>query len=577
MQTCVHKFSAAASEGVARHAVGLAATAALVGCAWVGSSLYDQVETPATPELMQALRGRVWFAASACLVRARGPSKDVLALRPDWLYRVRTPQWSGFVKLATGTTTASAKALNAVTAKDFDETSISKFPGGDATPNTLVFYVRARHKGPLEAFIRAAAAAAPVTQLAIREASRTRLLVDYIVAQYGPSRMGDFLLTLSSQGTRVVEATLKRDVDYAFTFPDGTPATATRVIPTMGYKDITKDQGDGADVLIVTLAGDKTADSAASIAAKVEGLRPTTGSRNLPVSLYVPASHYSEGWYWKRKVSCSVARPLDTLYLDPGLKATLTEDIRRFLASGCEYERLGMPHRRGYLLHGPPGTGKTSLIRAIAGAFGMGLCIMRFADLNDSGVAQLMEGVPPQSIVVMEDLDHMFSVGNTPTAPEPDDEFNQLMGIGGGGGGSGRAAAGPSAKTAPTQKSPTNVTLSGLLNAIDGLMVGKCTLVFMSTNDVAALAPSVCRPGRCDLKLYLGRMSAPQIVSMTLGFFTGMAKEAAAKFAADLVGGDRAPPTPAELQGYFLSCGGDSSRVCARDAAAFFVDNLDRR
>jgi SpoVK/Ycf46/Vps4 family AAA+-type ATPase len=110
---------------------------------------------------------------------------------------------------------------------------------------------------------------------------------------------------------------------------------------------------------------------------------------------------------------------------------------------------------------------------------------------------------------------------------------------------------------------------------MDGLTVGKSTVVFMSTNNVCALAPSVCRPGRCDVKLYLGRMSASQIVSMTVGFFADMAQDAAAAFAAALVADARTPPTPAELQGYFLSCDGDPARVTASAAAAFFAEHVD--
>ena len=61
--------------------------------------------------------------------------------------------------------------------------------------------------------------------------------------------------------------------------------------------------------------------------------------------------------------------------LDPatGLEAMLAEaerlleDCTRFLKREPWYAARGIPYRRGYLLHGPPGTGKTSLVAALAG------------------------------------------------------------------------------------------------------------------------------------------------------------------------------------------------------------------
>ncbi|KAI9109652.1 hypothetical protein K1719_019282 [Acacia pycnantha] len=56
----------------------------------------------------------------------------------------------------------------------------------------------------------------------------------------------------------------------------------------------------------------------------------------------------------------------ETLALDPDIKRFMVEDLERFMSRKEYYKKVGKPWKRGYLLHGPPGTGKSSLIAAMA-------------------------------------------------------------------------------------------------------------------------------------------------------------------------------------------------------------------
>jgi len=53
-------------------------------------------------------------------------------------------------------------------------------------------------------------------------------------------------------------------------------------------------------------------------------------------------------------------RPIDSVVLQEGVLGSLVKDIRAFLKTESWYVKAGIPHRRGYLLHGPPGTGKSA-------------------------------------------------------------------------------------------------------------------------------------------------------------------------------------------------------------------------
>ena len=62
------------------------------------------------------------------------------------------------------------------------------------------------------------------------------------------------------------------------------------------------------------------------------------------------------------KVMTKKARTLDSVVLDSDIASQLEADIKDFQDSGEWYMSKGVPYRRGYLLFGPPGTGKTSFV-----------------------------------------------------------------------------------------------------------------------------------------------------------------------------------------------------------------------
>ena len=119
--------------------------------------------------------------------------------------------------------------------------------------------------------------------------------------------------------------------------------------------------------------------------------------------------HRASHNYWNEQMK-RLPRPVDSVILADGMMEDLISDTRTFLGRREWYVERGIPYRRGYLLHGPPGTGKSSAVVAIASALQMDIAMLSLGDstLEDNGIAELFSSIPVNSIVLMEDIDCAF-------------------------------------------------------------------------------------------------------------------------------------------------------------------------
>ncbi|KAI8985569.1 P-loop containing nucleoside triphosphate hydrolase protein [Trametes punicea] len=223
--------------------------------------------------------------------------------------------------------------------------------------------------------------------------------------------------------------------------------------------------------------------------------------------------------YWKR-VSTHPKRPTQSIILDPGVIELVLNDAKDFLASKAWYAERGIPHRRGYLLYGAPGSGKTSLIHSVAGELNLDVYILSLTrlGLDDNSLSSIIADLPTQCIVLAEDIDAAFHQGVKRDIADPErgqqDEREPP------GGSKGGAEGSP-----PVGR----VTLSGLLNALDGIAAQEGRILFATTNDYAALDPALCRPGRLDLHIEFKLASTYQCREMFRRFYlpSGAASESA--------------------------------------------------
>ncbi|KAJ3186504.1 hypothetical protein HDU85_007324 [Gaertneriomyces sp. JEL0708] len=198
---------------------------------------------------------------------------------------------------------------------------------------------------------------------------------------------------------------------------------------------------------------------------------------------------YSADQYgnWVRTRSRPV-RPLETIVLDQGLKETLVQDVKEFIGSEKWYADRGIPYRRGYMFHGPPGTGKTSFVTALAGELKLNIYVMSLSNrgLTDENLLDLMINTPTRCILLLEDVDAAFL----------------------------SRTGGPS-----TGSAAPSVSFSGLLNVIDGVAAQEGRVLCMTTNHLEKLDPALIRPGRVDVKVLLDRATQFQACELFVKFY----------------------------------------------------------
>ena len=212
---------------------------------------------------------------------------------------------------------------------------------------------------------------------------------------------------------------------------------------------------------------------------------------------------------WQRCMS-RPPRPLSTVVLDDVQKQAVIKDVKEYLNPLTRrwYSNRGIPYRRGYLLHGPPGTGKTSLCFAMAGLLHLKIYVVSLnsRSLTEDGLAALFQSLPLRCIVLMEDID---AAGLTSNRTEGGDASSE------------ESSAKLDVETGKKDESkPRGISLAALLNIIDGVASSEGRILVMTTNHIEKLDKALLRPGRVDMTIGVGFASLSAIRGLFAAIYT---------------------------------------------------------
>jgi len=240
--------------------------------------------------------------------------------------------------------------------------------------------------------------------------------------------------------------------------------------------------------------------------------------------------------YWWQMAGSRDSRSIDSVIINKDQLNGILSSIDKFMNSKDLYKQRGIPYKLNVLFTGEPGTGKTSLIMAIAAHLKRSVYFINLQSMDDDEkLLYAVSNVPRDAVILIEDIDAVDC-----TSKRENSSVQNTTG------------------TLVAKSSNTKVSLSCLLNILDGVLAHEGRMLFMTTNYEDKLDSAILRSGRVDIKEYIGMLHHDEIRRFYLKFFDN--NDNALKFA-DIV----QTASGADLQKHLLTYV-DNEQLCIHNA-----------
>lgn len=226
-------------------------------------------------------------------------------------------------------------------------------------------------------------------------------------------------------------------------------------------------------------------------------------------------------------LGCKLARTPQSLVFENDLHVKIAEDTARFILDEQYYVDRGIPWTLGYLLHGPPGTGKSSIPFFLAGQLNRDLLIIPAKLLKLPNFSQVFLKAWEQGMICLfDDIDGILGCRPGQMSRSSQEVLHELLGL------------------------------------LDSPLSPHGFIFFMTTNFPEILDDAMIRPGRIDRKYYIGVPKPPEVKRLFEFFYPEADGDVfLAKY------GDR-KSSPAAITAFF-------SRYRKADAALESLSDLD--
>lgn len=257
-------------------------------------------------------------------------------------------------------------------------------------------------------------------------------------------------------------------------------------------------------------------------------------------------------------------RTFDNLFFER--KNEILKKIDFFMNNKSWYDEMGIPYNLGIGLHGPPGTGKTSFIKALANKTRRDIVIISlkqiktvsqlktiffedtYTRLNDAGSKSF-----DKKIIVFEDIDCIGDIVKTRrSACQEKEKLKQTQ----------EDTATVTAKEKLLLSDAVlfldPITLDDFLNLWDGVRETSGRIIVITSNFYNQLDPALIRPGRIDIGYEMANVNHDILQEMHVHFFQTTIKDE------DILMIQPKFYSPAELVNIFLSSDFDETYYLTR-------------